>query len=157
MNLDTQLTALLVGIRACLLCSNDGRIIQNALLALEGISLLLEAEQRVYAPSTRTQTPENNCLSSEQSDGSPQGPVDTMKEQFAFGNIALDDNESTLIARRLIRDAAIRVGQNLRWIGMKLKSGITGSIHHPQRLDQERELAMGRVKIIVARTSLHFS
>lgn len=155
MILDTQLTTMLFTIRACPRCSNDARIIQNALLALKDILLLLEAEQRVYAPSTRTQTPENSFLPSDQSDGSPKSSEKPPKEKFVFGSLILDDTESKVIARRLIRDAAIRIGQNLRWIGMEVKSGIADSFNPPQRFDQEIQLAMDRVKILVARTSSH--
>jgi hypothetical protein len=128
---------------------------QNALLALKEMLLLLEAEQRVYTPSTRNESPENRYTSSDRSNGNPRAPGHAVKEQFIFGNIALDDTESTVIARRLIRDAAIRIGQNLRWVGLKHKAGIIGPIHH-QLSDQEIELAMDRVKVMVARTSLHF-
>ncbi|CCT66622.1 uncharacterized protein FFB20_12660 [Fusarium fujikuroi] len=154
--MDTQLTTLLVAIRACPQCSNDARIIENALLALKDILLLLGAEQRVYAPSTRTQTPENSFLPSDQSDSSPKSPKANTKEKFTFGSLILDDTESRVIARRLIRDAAIRIGQNLRWIGMKRKSGTAGSFNPLSRFNEEIELAMDRVKILVARTSSHF-
>lgn len=59
-NLDTQLTTLLVAIRACAQCSNDVQIIP---LALKDILLLLKAEKQTYNSSKRTQTPENSCLS----------------------------------------------------------------------------------------------
>jgi hypothetical protein len=163
MNLDTQITTMLLAIRACARCSNDARIIQDALSALKHVLLLLEAEQSVYAAVTRTQTPEDSCLgphiylSSDLPDGSPQAPKDSMKERFVFGSIILDDWESTVVARRLIRDAAMRIGQNLRWISLKRKSGTIGSIHHSEQFDQEIEVAMDRVKIMVERTSLHFS
>ncbi|CVL08522.1 uncharacterized protein FMAN_05222 [Fusarium mangiferae] len=129
---------------------------KNALLALKNILQLLEAEQRVYTPSTRTQTPENSFLLSGHSDGSSKSPEANKKEQFTFGNLILDDIESRVIARRLIRDAAIRIGQNLRWIGMKRKSGTAGSFDPLPRFDEEIELAMERVKILVARTSSQF-
>lgn len=160
MSLDARISSLLPSVRTCNQCSNDARVIQDVFSALKNVLRLLEAEQSVYIPTSRTQTsrdsngrPSSQHLSFGLSDASRPASTYPLKERFTFGNIVLNDRESTIIAKRLIRDAALRIGQSLRWISVKCRSRIAGSIHQLELFNQEMKSTTDRVKIILARTA----
>lgn len=149
MILDAQISSLLLSVRACNQCSNDARLIQDAFSALKNVLVLLEAEQSVYIPTSRIHdshgrpSPQGPCLSM-----STVGQSVALKETFTFGSIVLDEYESTMIAKRLVRDSALRIGRNLRWISVKCRT-----IHQQDHFNQEIKTTIERIKIIIARTT----
>lgn len=149
MSLDTQISSLLLSIRACNQCSNDAQLIQDAFSALKNVLVLLEAEESVYIPTSRTHGSYGRPSSQGPSLGlSEDSQSVTLKETFTFGSIILDDYESTMIAKRLIRDSALRIGRNLRWISVKCRT-----IHDLDHFNQEIKTTINRIKIIIARTA----
>lgn len=160
----SRIASLTQSVRKCTRCCDDVHVMEDIVSALHNVLLLLEAVKGAYAPTTcmpGQTTPSDMGLASpnpslDQHSGNSLEGQKFVRERFRFGRIVLDVDESGLIARRLIRNTALQIGQCLRWVGLRCTPGATMGIcrHASQSIHgEELEAAMKRVKIILAKVN----
>lgn len=156
----TQISSLLLSARACDQCSNNAFVLQGAFAALNHVLQLFEAEQNVYAPTPSILNLRSNDRIPSSGHSSvglmpnnyAQASRNNLRERFTFGGIILDDSESAIIAKRLIRTSVIGIGQSLRWIDRKSRLGVSiRPIDRDGEFDEEMRQSINQVQRLLAR------